>query len=149
MPGGRPRKPTSAKILDGTFRADRDGPADSVVPAPGSPVAPASLQGEALAFWNQIVPDLVARGVAAACDAPTLGYLCEWWSLYRRLYDSLPPEGSLAGCTQTITQMAIATDKFDRLASKYGLNPSDRAKLRIAPAKDSGSGKKRPYKIRG
>lgn len=144
MPTGRPRKPIQAKILDGSYREDRDGP---IPPATGSPPeSPAGLHGEALAFWGRVVPDLIERGVVAGSDTTALVLMCEWWALYRRLRDSLPPEGSLAGQTQTITQMAIATDKFDRLASRFGLNPSDRARLRLPPPGAAKTGKARFFK---
>lgn len=133
MPGGRPRKPVQAKILAGTYRADRDGDPASLVRAAGSPVAPAHLSGEALAFWGRIVPGLVASGVAAACDGPALTAMCEWWARYRRYSEALDAAPADGDAYQLLVMVGISTTNFDRLASRFGLTPSDRAKLRTEP----------------
>lgn len=134
MPGGRPRKPTAIKILEGTFRADRDGAA-AAVPEPEGQPSSLHLGGEALEFWGRITPGLVARGVAKACDSEALVMLAEWWARGRECSRALE---SLAvnekGAYQLLVMCGIATTHFDRLASRFGLTPSDRARLRIEPA---------------
>ena len=67
---GRPKKPPELKILEGTFRADRDGDPSDQVQASGLPARPRGLKGEAKKFWDAVVPLLTAAGVAAAQPAP-------------------------------------------------------------------------------
>lgn len=123
-----------AKILAGTFRQDRDGDPSSAVRAGGAPEPPAHLAGEALAFWQQVVPGLVSSGVAAACDSSALAMMCEWWQRYRQFSDALDAAlVSKIPTYQLTLQVGIATTNFDRLASRFGLTPSDRARLKIAP----------------
>lgn len=136
MPGGRPRKPTAAKILDGTYRPDRDGSPEQVVSAAGSPEPPPELQGDALAFWRRVIPGLCERNCAAVCDASALAMMCEWWARYRRYseaLDAMIPTDK--GTYQMTVLCGIATTNFDKLAARFGLTPSDRAKLRADPVK--------------
>src|SRR4051812_48448069 len=84
MPGGRPRKPDEVKILEGTFRPCRDGSPADAAQADGEPGRPKHLKGEALALWKDMVPGLVARGIAKAVDAAELTLMCEWWARHRR-----------------------------------------------------------------
>lgn len=130
----------AAKLLEGTYRADRDGPVEGAVRAVGAPQPPADLDGEALAYWHRIVPGLVASGVAAACDSEALGLLC-WWleQLHRmradidRRWTAAEASGAPANLGHALVAAGIATDKFNQLASRFGLTPSDRAKLRVEP----------------
>jgi P27 family predicted phage terminase small subunit len=141
MPGGRPRKPIALKILDGTYRADRDGPAGASVPAGGAPEPPPDLAGEARAFWGQVVPGLCARGVAAACDAPALACMCQWWARYRRFGEMLDQSAGApaeeaptpANLYRLVLNTGIAWSNFDKIACRFGLTPADRAKLRVSP----------------
>jgi P27 family predicted phage terminase small subunit len=133
MAAGRPRKPDELKILEGTFRKDRDGDPSQAVQATGEPAPPPHLKGEALAFWSEVVPGLVATGVAKAADAPALAGMCEWWARYRKLarrLDRMTGKAAKA-MPQVVMMLGIAWDKFDRVAARFGLTPSDRAKLRL------------------
>jgi P27 family predicted phage terminase small subunit len=135
MPGGRPRKPDEVKILEGTFRQDRDGDPSASVVADGIPEPPAHLKGDALKFWSEVVPGLIAAGLAKERDATQLTFMCTWYvraRRYEKAADKMP-------CTHkrlaSMTMLAnMAWKAFDRLASRFGLTPSDRAKLRIEQA---------------
>jgi P27 family predicted phage terminase small subunit len=136
----RPRKPDEQHILAGTWRADRHGDPATQIPADGEPAPPAHLAGEALALWQAVVPGLVSAGVARARDTAALTMLCEWWARYRRCseaLDGLDPAGAAA--SKLMVSAAIASDKFNALAARFGLTPADRAKLRAdAAPKKSG-----------
>jgi len=85
-----------------------------------------------LDFWGENVPGLAARGVAKNADSAALGMLCYWYALWRkraRALDRLP--AVTKKLHQTIVQVAIAFDKFEKLAARFGLTPSDRAKLGV------------------
>jgi P27 family predicted phage terminase small subunit len=132
---GRPRKPTELKLLHGTHREDRDGPLGSAVRLEGVPAMPGHLNDDAKAFWSAVVPGLVATRVAAACDAPVLGEMCVWWEVYRRFSDHLQDTGAEEdGALRAMVNAKMAWKEFDRIAARFGLTPSDRARLRVDPA---------------
>jgi len=128
---GRPPKPTELKLLDGTFRADRDGD-PSTVKAEGVAAPPRGLSRESRAFWNEIVPGLVTAGLAKACDAPQLAAMCQWYARARKWERALDREKPSSKTHSMMVQVAIAWQNFDRVASRFGLTPSDRSKMRIA-----------------
>jgi len=141
MPGGRPRKPIALKITEGTFRADRDGDLAAQVQAGGSPSPPEHLAGDALEFWNQVVPGLISAGVAAACDSPALAMMCEWWARHRRFSRQLDEMTIDPGeVYRTTILCGIAWTNFDKIASRFGLTPSDRAKLSVRPSGGASKG---------
>lgn len=132
MPAGRPRQPDEIKILNGTWRADRDGDPTTAVVADGEPTPPRYLKKEALAFWREIVPPLVANGIAKACDSAQLAIMCEWFARYCRLSRRLDRmRDNAKALYQTTVLCGICWTNFDKLASRFGLTPSDRSKLRI------------------
>jgi len=135
MPSGRPRKPIEQKIAEGTYRRDRDGPIDCAVTTEGEPVAPDWLAGEALEFWSLITPQLVKGRVAGKCDSSALAMLCWWYAEFLKLIRTVD-ETRKAGKTPSPAQyvaLGVTCDKWDKLASKFGLSPADRAKLKIEP----------------
>jgi P27 family predicted phage terminase small subunit len=133
MAGGRPRKPDDVKILEGTFQAYRDGNPAEVVVAPGTPLPPASLKGEGLGFWNRVVPGLVELGIAKEADSDQLALMCQWWARHQKLNRILDRMtiAELKRSAVVMTQAAICLDKFDKIACRFGLTPSDRAKLHL------------------
>jgi phage terminase small subunit len=142
---GRPRKPIEAKILDGTYREDRDGPLPQAV-FEGVPSPPPDMKGDALKFWKKHVPELVAKGIAKAIDGPQLALMCEWWAKYQRFSRMIEKmKNEDRRLVQAMTGCAIASDKFDKIAARFGLTPSDRAKLRVSdqPKKQRAMGRDR------
>lgn len=132
---GRPRTPVDAKLLAGTHRPYRDGPAGEAVRPGGEPEMPGHLSGEAAALWDAVVPRLVACRVATAVDASVLAAMCEFWAHYRRLRTALaklPDDDVGSKLEYRLTILAgTAYKSFASIAATFGLNPSDRAKLRI------------------
>lgn len=130
---GRPRKPVPDLLLEDRYRIDRHGEASSAWLPYGEPVMPDSLSPEARELWESLVPQLTQRGVATAVDTAELTGLCEWWGRYREASATL---GEIEDRKSTeyyrIGILAGAFWKnFSTAASRFGLNPSDRAKLRL------------------
>lgn len=135
MARGRPRKPTSLKILAGTYRKDRDGAPDAEPQPTGAPKKPKDLKGDAGKFWDLIVPQLAELKIATALDAPELARLCQWWALEKKSLDYLETlKADLVGSSEwrrVQLQAGHARNQWDRIAARFGLSPADRAKLRI------------------
>ncbi len=125
MKRGSKPKPKEAHILAGTFRADRH---DGEPVAEGVPVRPPDMKGEAKALWDSITPQLVANGTAKNLDTSALVACCELWGLYRAAYAvaSAAPADKDARIALTAYYAA-----WERAATRLGLSPADRARLRV------------------
>ena len=133
---GRPRKPVAEHLLNGTYRADRHG--DAPWMPDGAPVMPAWLSAEARTLWQSLVPSLT--GIATAVDSTELAALCDWWSIYRQTRVELDKiEDRQSTAYYKLLQLAgMAWNNFSGIAAKFGLSPSDRAKLQVPPPQTSG-----------
>lgn len=151
---GRPRKSLEDHVREGTYRRDRHGPlpgeGESESPAPAirepssladrpgddatathaPPRKPSDLVGEAAAMWDRLV--VMLAGVVRERDAATLAEMCRWHAELRRVQAVLGKMTPGAkGYNQLLVAAGICGDKFEKLAGKFGMNPTDRGKLRI------------------
>jgi phage terminase small subunit len=126
---GRPRKPAAVKILEGTFRQDRDGDPENL-PGTGEPAPAEKLRSDAAAFWNEHVPRLIQEGRVKADDGPALTAMCQFWGTYLKLTRRESRTAVTAKLYPRVSRVrAMAFDRFKSLAATFGLTPSDRAKL--------------------
>jgi phage terminase small subunit len=132
MKRGTKSTPTAVLKLHGRFREDRHGGRADTVPPAGEPVKPQMGDVES-ALWDQVVPDLVRRGLVGESDTAELVSLCELWGLYRKAYEAakLMPTNKEARCAVTAYWGA-----FDRVAGKFCLTTADRAGVKLP--KDEG-----------
>jgi P27 family predicted phage terminase small subunit len=136
---GRKPRPTALKILAGT-RSDRINTAEPVVPA-DAVAPPAWLTGDALLKWHQIVPQLVAAGVARNLDVEAAARYCWVWSQWRRhaqlcergadvlvmkAEDGSPRYAQIGPSATLVTKYAAI---LARLEAEFGLTPSSRSSL--------------------
>lgn len=119
---GRPAKPDAVLKLHGTYREDRH--AKRGVKTGGEPLRKPELDEVADAHWELITR---TRGQwLASSDTDTLKRLCELWSMARRLFDAWKQDVS----DKELRVSALATHaEWAKLAAKFGLTPSDRARL--------------------
>ena len=129
MAGPRPtagarRKPTAIlKLEEGKFYASKHQDRGGEPIACGVPKKPADLPEYAKEHWDFIVPHLVGMGVAKEADTPALIELCLWWDQKVRLMAN--PEGS------NFNKALNASKQWLNYASRFGLTPSDRARIDI------------------
>jgi P27 family predicted phage terminase small subunit len=137
--------PTALKVVKGT-RRDRINHLEPV-PDASEVIAPAWLEGEALAHWNRLVPDLVAKRVMTSWDVPVFAVLCEAHRQWIEAQRHLDADGVLVEAPvfdrngkQTGTRSVRSpwwfvqkdcNDLLLRVGGKFGLNPVDRAQLKI------------------
>ena len=143
MPAGRPRKSTEQKKLEGTYRADRDAPAETasraleaanVIFPPGTKIScPKSIRTKPVrAYWKRLTAALVSLRVLSAVDIPQLEQLCnvlEKLNAVRDRYMEEPPEGEAFERLQK--SYATLSGLFDKLASKYYISPAARSRLTL------------------
>lgn len=129
---GRPRKSIDEHMLKGNYRPSRHGLRPPLPDDPGGnvpPSKPADLDHAAGQLWDKFVRLLA--GVLRERDGDVLAELCRWLAELRRirvvLLETVPGE---QGYNQLLVAAGICSDKFDKLAARFGLTPADRTKLR-------------------
>lgn len=143
MPRGRPRKPPALKKLEGTYRRDRDAPAEAAQAAcasagvlfqPGTKIAcPKTLRTKTgRAYWRTLTQTLVSLGVLAAADLPQLEELCltlEKLVEIRALFSQAEPLGE--HWDHLMNSFLKLSKHFDALAAKYYVSPAARSRLTL------------------
>lgn len=142
---GRPANPTKLTLLTGN-PGKRPIRTDEPQPLPASVEPPSYMAGEALAQWNRLAPELSRLGLLTVVDRPFLTVLCDAWAAYRQAQDLLAAKGPLVesprdGSLVKNPAAQIMRDQADimlRYGSRFGLSPSDRVRLAVAPDDDGG-----------
>ncbi|WP_051772182.1 phage terminase small subunit P27 family [Saccharothrix sp. NRRL B-16314] len=117
-------------------------------------VPPAWLDERALAVWERLAPDMVAKGVLTAWDVDAFAQLCTVVVIAREALADIAENGS--SCKTVVRELSDGTLIYDlrknpswqiaresmglivSLGGRFGLNPSDRSGLTM----DSGFGDK-------
>ena len=117
---GRKKKTREQKELEGTFRKHRDG--DSPVADMEMPDVPEWLDADAINVWNRLGRRLNMAGILANSDGESFGMFCFWVAKFISMQkDSGNDVYGLSKCMSEI----------DRLGSKFGYTPADRASLKV------------------
>lgn len=121
-------KPTHLKVLHGE-RQDRINTAEPQ-PDAAEVVPPFDLGKKAQQVWDRLAPDLERKGVLTAWDVDLFAELCEAIVRLRekRASSRAKPE---KGGASPMREYAQALDMVVKLAGRFGLTPSDRAKLEV------------------
>ena len=127
----RPRKTSEMLKLAGTYRADRHADREHEPQPDGHPKIPDWLDETAVAFWQRVVPELVAMRVAHAVDTDALAGMSRWYSAWRQADEKLQT-GDGDSYKRSI-EATTAWKNFTALAAKFGLTPADRANLSVPP----------------
>ena len=141
MPGGRPPKPTRQHKRDGTYQNSVHGNrVDMEIRGGNMPPPPESLKEFAREMWldicEQLPPDVLAK-----MDAYQLMGMCEWWQQWRDIQKAIDTCNDVFDPAYfRLNQMAaIVWKHFAAAASRFGMTPSDRAKIKIVEKeKDDG-----------
>jgi hypothetical protein len=132
---GRRPKPVELHVARGTYRRDRHGP----LPADSMPGAasidqlwvPDGFSTDAQVLFRLLESELGTT--LRLSDSPSFALLCETWALLAKSTRAVRRKPTCAKARSAFIQYATL---FDRLASKFGLDPSSREKLPLpSPAK--------------
>jgi len=131
--GGSSAIPMSVKLANGTWKK-KDGDPATAVMATGVPTKPEFKNEHADKLWDDTVEILISLDLATAIDTPLLRSLCEMWGLYRDAYDV-----AVVDPIAREARIAVVTywAKFESAAARFGMNPSDRSRLRIDKPKQA------------
>jgi phage terminase small subunit len=120
----RPRKPTAElKLHTGKVYASRHGDRSREPQPTGKPIKPAGISKDAADHWDAVVPSLAETGVATAQDTPALVAMCEFRGEYERA------KRRKAKDRTRLLMMVAAHKEWINLAARFGLTPSDRARI--------------------
>lgn len=137
-------KPTAIHQLHGTFRPTRHGPTEHPIDELiGLPEMPPGMPEQAIKLWKAVVPQLVKAKVAVQLDSIELASMCRWWCQYNELMTMVESDAPYDKETENRQarlerRAKAAWHTFDSIASRYGLTPADRARLRVDTKKQVG-----------
>lgn len=139
--GGRKRKPTALHVLHGTHRKDRankDEPQPAKISGGARP--PHGFDATERRCWKALVRELEGMGVLTVVDGGALELLVGATVRYRRLKRRIEKDG------ETLTDqnarvyrnpaalaMREAHAQCVRLRVEFGLTPSSRSRVSVAP----------------
>lgn len=134
---GRPPKPTKLKIITGN-PGKRPLPKGEPQPTEGAPTRPEWLSPEAKREWTRLVAEFNSIGLLTKVDRMTLTALCQNWADYvdavadlREHGWSTVTESGYEAPRPAVAKMHKALDKVLTIGAKYGITPSDRARMAI------------------
>ena len=133
---GPAKKPSSIKLIEGTFRSDRDS--EGPKSRPLKPKYPAWLPRKAKLKWNELAPRLEELGLLTEIDGEEFGRYCLYSIRQREAEEDIEKRGLLVpgekGGLVKNPACQLARDygaAASRLAAKFGLNPADRDGLPV------------------
>lgn len=150
MPGGRKRKPTAQKKLEGTMRPDRANP-NEPAPAPVRPQSPEALSGSERAYFDLIVARLAAEKRASSSHTETIALLAQRFVeiddttliIQRdgRIYESVNEDTGtvMIRAHPACALKSEAMRHAQSLLSELGLTPASLSKVSAIPTAPAGN----------
>lgn len=147
--GRRGPAPTPTPILTlrgSTLATDRRRQRE-VKPPTGAPPCPDWLDADSQAAWKALVPTLELMGILTKVDSNALARYCKLWSRWRKMEAFIDEKGEMyplkgddgkVKCFQQWPQVAISTklaQQLTRLEQEFGMTPSARSRIQVAPPK--------------
>jgi P27 family predicted phage terminase small subunit len=147
---GPPKKPTSLKLLQGTFRRDR-APSNEPKPEIAIPDVPPHLSAEAQAEWVRVSHDLVKLGLLSKIDRAALSAYCEAWSDFvdaTRLCSTQDGKDRKVLITKegnVIENPYFSIKKrtmeiMHKFLIEFGMTPASRTRIEASPLPSAGKG---------
>lgn len=148
---GRKRQPTAVKKLKGTADprwVNPDEPTPDVLDS--IPPPPVSLDIDELKIWNDSCRYLKEVAMLHGIDLQSLAMYCREMATYHRCMDIVRKEGvvkEFENGAQRMDQInpyykvaKMALENANKIADKFGFNPSARASLKASPQKTQSAG---------
>ncbi len=141
-------KPRELKELQGTINVTKDGKENPLKPEYGFISPPDFLSEEAKSCWDTIAPMLDRMHVIAHSDSIGMMLLCDTLAEYITLtkqvnefdsstYESKARSGEIVfKLRPEVRRKKELFELILKLLDRYGMTPSSRSKLEVAPAGD-------------
>lgn len=140
MPGGRPKKPTELKKLEGTYRKDRDSENTDVIIKHTSMIldvtkvsVPKSItNAEVRKYYTKLTKGLLSIGVLSGADLPQLEQMCIILQKLKEAQKQFVDASVFDEEFDLIEKRYLRlVEKFDTLSAKYYVSPVARSKIRL------------------
>lgn len=138
--GGHNRKPRQSKILQGTFRKDRNPacePSPPVIPEPPKP--PSGLNRWARREWKLLAAELAEQALLTPVDLAALEIACVAFGVHRECQDAIRKAGGLAKYLSgedanshtrpLFSAMRHAWTTYKAYLGEFGLTPTSRNRI--------------------
>lgn len=126
--GGRPPIPTRLKVLQGTFRKDRENPEEPNPPSMDL-TPPKGLSIAARKKWIDVAQQLSTLGVLKQTDRDALEAYCMLWVRWKKLERATKHNPLL------VSDMVKVFVQVKGLIGELGLSPSSRSRIHAIPVK--------------
>jgi P27 family predicted phage terminase small subunit len=143
------RKPSGRKIIEGTFRKDRNPEHE---PEPEKveevPNPPSYLGHFAKALWKKLAGEMVRAGILTTVDIPALEMLCASYEEYREARDAVYTtqqgkprtlrkymRGKNSQTMPEYNAMKNAFATYKSFMVEFGLSPASRNRIEVKPRK--------------
>ena len=144
--GGRPKKPTSLKVLEGN-PGKRKINMNEIKPEPKAPKCPIWLSKYAKEEWAALSEILEKLGLLTNLDGAAFAGYCQSFGRWRQAEEKLDAMDewlteTSSGSKQMNPYVATAQKNLSLMSmylGKFGMSPSDRAGLVVNPSEDEGS----------
>lgn len=143
---GRPIKSTEEHIKDGTYRKDRHANRGVMLDSVKEISAPKNLNKAAAGKWAEIIPTLQDAGLISSVDLPELtdaflhyGFAQDCLNTVLENNSSVAEYLAHLNKFKDVDLVAKYTeymDYFNRIMHKFGVTPTERAKIKIQPKKE-------------
>lgn len=132
---GRKRKPDAIREIEGIPSTTKRK--QFAFKASGIPIPPSTMDGEALAEWQRVVPVLTEAGLVGSLDRAALVGWCETWAVFVAAARDVSDRGVIvpgARNGEPVKNPAVAIQRdaagmLRTLAGQLGLTPAARAGL--------------------
>jgi len=155
--GGRPRKPRNQKLVQGTFRKDRNPEHEPVITLVDEIRKPPAYLGKyGKRLWQEIATELINSGLLTEVDWPLFEMCCQTYQQYRESIDDIyngedelgrkkkrglkeyfKEKGSFSSATE-FRALRNAKEEFLRYAGQLGLTPVARNKIDLSDHERAG-----------
>lgn len=134
---GRPRKAGQLKVVDGTYRSDRDSMGVAPKKPVGLPACPVWLPKSAKKYWKDIGPQLASHGLISLLDTAVFSAHCDSVGKFEEITRKLKSIDDMIDTTPNdlVIQSALFTirnklwDQVLRSSVEFGLTPASASKI--------------------
>jgi len=143
MPAGRPPKPTAQKKLQGTNKKCRENKKEPKYdPLKKSTPPPSYLNKYSKDLWKNLLEEWDKNPIAEVTDYYALEMLCFSYGFWKDAAEKICKNPDLlehqknGGPSVLSQQMNKCFSQCEKLMSRFGLTPSDRARLGLIKKED-------------
>ncbi|WP_043318102.1 phage terminase small subunit P27 family [Microbulbifer sp. HZ11] len=148
MSAGRPRKAPQLKVLEGSFRKDRDDHGAAQSKPVGLPPCPVWLPRTAKKYWKEIGPQLANAGLMSLLDTAAFAAHCDSMGKFEEVTRKLKTLDDMMDTTPNGLQIQSALftirnklwDQVLKSASEFGLTPAAASRVKAPEQKQMSLG---------